>query len=80
MVGWGDGVGKGNLNGVLHDQGRMSNPKSKRKPIGVVTDVRAFSIGTLYSTNGHLGVGGGGACAIRKATRVALVDVVVDAG
>ena len=65
---------------MSRDKGWMSIPGSKRESIGVVMDVRAFSIGTLYSTNSRLGVGRGGACAIRKVTRLALVDAVAGAG
>ncbi len=68
------------MNGVPRDKGWMSILRSKREPISVVTDMRAFSIGTLYSTNGCLGVLGGGACAVGKATELALVDAVADAG
>ncbi len=57
----------------------MSIPGSKREPIGIGTGMQAFSIGALYSTNCHLGVGGGGVCAVGKATWLALVGAVADA-
>jgi hypothetical protein len=53
---------------VSCDMGQMCTPGSKREPIGVGLVMRAFFRGTLYSTNCRLGVGGGGACAIGKAT------------